>query len=151
MDDYILFKFVLVDFYGVAMVTRIFIRHRSEDSYERKRPQTFIKTNFQRLQHHFHHRVGTQCAVNLVQLLTAGGSDGERDAQVFAAAALAQLDGSGVKRGVKLVRDVGEGVDHAVDFEPHDFDGKLRRVFDQRLFFRDVHGGACSVENGGFK
>ncbi len=53
----------------------------------------------QRLQHHFDHRVGRQRAVQLVELLAAGGGDGDGDAQVFAALAFAQLDGGGVKRG----------------------------------------------------
>src|SRR5690606_9324908 len=44
---------------------------------------------------HLHHGVAGEGAVEVVELLAAGGGDGEGDAQVFAAAAFAQLDAGG--------------------------------------------------------
>ena len=77
-----------------------------------------------------------QRAVKLIELRPAGGCDGDGDAQVFAAAAFAQLDGAGIKSGIKLVRDVGDGRDQPVHFQAHHFDGELRRVLDQRFLLR---------------
>ena len=48
--------------------------------------------------------------VQLIQLLARGGGHGDGHAQVLAALAFAQLDRGGIKRGVELVGDVGDGV-----------------------------------------
>ena len=86
-----------------------------------------------------------QRAVQLVQLLAAGGVDDDGDAQVVAAFAFAQLQRFGVKRGVKLVGDERDGVDKAVHFGAHDFDGEGAGVDDEGFF--DHRGGG---RYGGF-
>ncbi len=75
-----------------------------------------------------------QRAVQLVQLLTAGGGDVDGDAQVIATFALPQFQRFGVKRGVKLVRHSGDGVNKAVHFRAHDFDGEGARIYDEGFF-----------------
>ena len=82
-----------------------------------------------------------QRAVQLVELFAVGGGDGDGDAQVVAAFAFAQFDGGGVKAGVKLVRDEGDGVDEAVDPGTHDLDRKQAGVDDERFFDHGERGG----------
>jgi len=85
------------------------------------------------LEHHLDHRVRRQRAVNFVKLCATGGSDGDGDAQIFAAFALAQLDGGGVKVRVKLRGNMGNGLHQASHFQAHDFDREKRRIDDQRV------------------
>ena len=59
-------------------------------------------------------RMRGEGAVQVVELLAAGGGDRDGDAQVLAAAAGAQLDAAGVERGIEAVGDVGHGVHEAV-------------------------------------
>ncbi len=72
-----------------------------------------------------------QCAVQLIQLLAAGGGDVDGDAQVVAAFAFPKFQGFGVKRGVKFVRNKGNGVDKAVCFRAHDLDREGAGVDDE--------------------
>ena len=97
-------------------------------------PAEIVGRNFHgALQHDFDHRMRAQCAVQLIKLFAAGGGHGNGHAEIFAAFALAQFDGTGVKRRVELVRDHRDGVDQAFHFESHDFDGKLRGVLNEGL------------------
>ena len=84
--------------------------------------------------HDFDHRMRGQGAVQVIQLLTAGGGDVERHAQVVAAFAGAQLDGGGVKARVELQGHLAHGFGKAVDHGTHDLDGKDRGVLDQAVF-----------------
>ena len=93
-------------------------------------------------QHHFDHGVGAERAVQLVELLAAGGGDGDRHAQVLAALAFAQLNGGGVKSRVKLVCNHGDGMYQSFNLHAHHFDGKERGVFNQGFGAGDV--GCCS-------
>src|SRR5450830_334583 len=86
-----------------------------------------------RLQHNLDHRVRGERAVQLVELLAAGGGDGDGHAQILAALALAQLNGGGIKQGVELAGDQGDGVHQTVHLGAHDFDGKPRRIGNERL------------------
>lgn len=90
-----------------------------------------------------------QCAVQLIQLLTAGGGDGDGDAQVFATLAFAQFNGGGVKRGVELVGNVGDGVHQAVHPQAHDFDGEKGWVLNQRRLGRGGLSGVGRCRSGG--
>ena len=85
------------------------------------------------LQYNLLHWMGTQRTVQLVKLLAAGSSDGDGDAQVFSAFAFAQFDGGGVKCRVKCLCNDRDGVHQALDLEPHDFDGELRGILNQRI------------------
>ena len=77
-----------------------------------------------------------QGPVQLIQLLSGRSGHGDGDAQVFAAFALAQLNRAGVKLGVELVGDVGDGVDQAIHFDAHDLDREQRGVLDQGFLAR---------------
>ncbi len=90
------------------------------------------------LQHDLDHRVGAERAVQLVELLTAGGVYRDGHAQVLAALAFAQFDGAGVKRRVELLRDAGDGMYQAIHLGAHDLDRKFAGVFNQGL------GACCS-------
>src|ERR1035437_3726758 len=92
-------------------------------------------------------------AVELVELLAAGGGDGDGHAQGLSAFALAQLNRTGIKCGVELVRNQGDRVHQSVHFKAHDLDRKQRRVFNQRLGARLVgRGHWCrSDQADGFK
>jgi hypothetical protein len=89
-----------------------------------------------KLQNHFHHRVRGERAVELVELLAAGGCHGDGDAEVFPALAFAQFDGGRIKSRIKLVGHVRDGMHQAFHLDAHDLDGELRRVFNERVFAR---------------
>ena len=72
-----------------------------------------------------------QGAVQLVELLAAGGVDGDSDAQVIAPFAGAQLHCAGVEAGVKLPGDVGDGAHQMRVLETHHLDRKGTRVSDE--------------------
>ena len=75
-----------------------------------------------------------QGAVQVVELLTAGGRDAERHAQVVAPLAGAQFDAVGVKTRVELQGHLAHGFGKAVNHRAHDFDGENRGVLDQAVF-----------------
>jgi unspecific monooxygenase len=85
------------------------------------------------LQHHLDHRVRSERAVETVELLAAGGRDGDREAQVVAAAAGAHLQRRGVERRVVLQRQLDDGLREAVDVGAHHLDREGARVLDQRF------------------
>lgn len=85
--------------------------------------------------------MGRQGLVERIELLAAGGSHGDGDAQIFTALALAQFDGAGVKSGVKLLRHIGHRMDKAVHPQAHYFDGKLAGVFDEGFLGWRGHTG----------
>jgi hypothetical protein len=87
--------------------------------------------------------MGRQGPVQLIQLFAAGGGHGDGHPQVFAALAFAQFDGRGIKGGVKLVGDQGDGVHQSLHFDAHDFDGEKRRVLNERLVGGDVGVDRC--------
>jgi hypothetical protein len=58
--------------------------------------------------------VAAQGAVQLVELLAAGGVDGDRDAHVLAALAVTQLDAGCVEAGIKGRGDRGDRFDEAI-------------------------------------
>jgi len=83
------------------------------------------------LQNHLDHRVRRQRAVNLVKLFAAGGVDGEGHAQVITPLAGTQLHCAGVKAGIKLLGDVGDGAHQMRVLETHHLDRKGTRVSDE--------------------
>lgn len=85
------------------------------------------------LQHHFHHGMGAQRAVQLVELIAAGGGDGDGHTQVIAALAFPQFDGGRVKPRVKLFGNQRDRVNQAIDFVSHHLDGERAGIFDQGL------------------
>lgn len=89
-----------------------------------------------------------QRAVQLVELFPAGCGNGNGHAQVFAALALSQLNRAGIKVGVKLGGDHGDGMHQAVHFEAHDFDGKERRVLYERLAARLIGMAGYGHDSG---
>jgi len=106
------------------------------------------------LQHHFHHRVRAQRAVQLIELLAAGGGDGDGHAQVVAAFAFAQFNRGGIKAGIEFLGDHGDGVDQAIHLVPHHLDGELGRVLDQGFGarnFRKVAGCRWGGHGGAFQ
>ena len=88
----------------------------------------------------FDHRMGRQGPVELVELLAAGGGDGEGDAQVVALFAVAQLDGAGVKAGVELLGNMSHGMYKTLYLGAHHFDGKAAGVLDQGLLTGAARG-----------
>ena len=58
------------------------------------------------------------------ELFAAGGGHSDGDAEVVAGLAGAQLDRAGVKAGVKLLGNHGDGMDKTVGLHPHDLDGE---------------------------
>ncbi len=83
---------------------------------------------------HFDHGVAGQCAVKIVELLSAGGPDGERDAEVVARFAGTHLDVGRIEAWVELLCQRNHGFGKAVNACAHDFDGKVTGVFNQRFF-----------------
>lgn len=58
----------------------------------------------------------------------------DRDAQVVARFALAQFDGFGIECGVKFMCNACNGMNKAVHFRAHHFNGEAAWVDDERLF-----------------
>ena len=81
-----------------------------------------------------------QRAVQLVQLLAAGGGDVDGDAEVIAAFAFPQFQGFRVKGGVKFVRNQSDGVDKTIHFGTHDLDREGAGVDDEGFF---DHWSSC--------
>ena len=103
------------------------------------------------LERYFDHGVAGKCAVKIVKLLTACGSDSEGQAQIIASFAGAHLDGGGIEARVKLLGNLRHGFCKTVDPCTHHFDGKVAGVFNQRLFSRVTWGGGhggCAHEIG---
>ena len=86
------------------------------------------------LQHHLDHGAGSQRAVQVVQLLAAGGRHGYGYTQVLVASAGAQLNFAGVKERIVLLRNGCYGVHKALLVEAHHLNGKVGGVFNQRIF-----------------
>ena len=97
------------------------------------------------LERYFDHGVARECAVKIVQLFSAGGSDGEGQAQVIAGFAGAHFNGGGVEAGVELLGNLSHGFGKSVDPCAHHFDGKVAGIFNQGLFSRVAWDGG----NGG--
>ena len=83
--------------------------------------------------HQFDHRVGGQRAVELVELLAAGGCHRDGDAQVAAATAAAGLDRRWVKAGVELARHRQHRLQKPLDLRAHHLDRERAGVGDQGL------------------
>jgi hypothetical protein len=94
-----------------------------------------------RLQDHFDHGVGRQGTVQLVELLAAGGCNGDGYTEVLTRAALAQLYGGGIKIGVKVFGYCGDRVHQTLLFDAHHLDGKAGWIFDQGVRWRTACGG----------
>lgn len=94
---------------------------------------------------YFDHGVAGQCAVQVVQLFSAGGLDGQGDAQVIAGFAGAHFNGGWIEARVELLGHFGHGFCKAVYACTHNLDGKVARIFNQGLFARIV------VEGGGVR
>ena len=78
--------------------------------------------------------MGRECAVNIVELLLAGGVHRQRQPQVFAGRTLARDDGQVVKARVMFAHQRAHDAEQFVGFEAHDFDGKIAGELDQRRF-----------------
>ena len=74
-----------------------------------------------------------QGAIQRIKLIAAGGRDGDGNAQIVAARAGAQFNAGWIKRGVKLVGNMGDCLHQPVGFCSHNFDRKAARVLDGRL------------------
>jgi len=97
--------------------------------------------------------MGRQGTVYLIELFPTGGSDGDGDTQIVSSLAGAQLDRGGVKTGVELPGDVGDGSDQSLLVLPHDLDRKLAGIGDQRCAGLVLmsgrlggHGDECSED-----
>ena len=69
-------------------------------------------------------------AIEVVQLRATGSRNGDCDAQILSALALAQFNRTGVKFGVELLGYVNNSLSQAIDPGAHHFDWKLTRVGD---------------------
>lgn len=74
-------------------------------------------------------------------MLAAGGRDGDRQADVFAARAVALSDAGRVQKRVVALRQRCHLQKKVIRLEPHDLDREQAGVFDQRIFAM-VWGGA---------
>ncbi len=85
------------------------------------------------LQHHLHHRMTGERAVQIVELRAAGGADGAGAAQIVAPAGRAQLHRRRIEVGRVLQHHGGNRIGQAVHIRAHDFDGEVGRIFDKTL------------------
>ncbi len=96
------------------------------------------------LQRNLDHGVAGQCAVQIVQLLSACGPDGEGHTEVVASFAGAHLNGGRIEARVELLCKPAHGFSKAVNPWAHDFDREVAGVFNQGLFSGVVgNGGLC--------
>ena len=93
------------------------------------------------LQHHFDQRVGRERAVQVVELCAAGGSDGDGQAHVLAAAAGAPFDARRIKQGVPALGDLDDGGLQGCAVQAHHLDGKQGGEVDQGV--APIGGGGC--------
>ena len=86
------------------------------------------------LQRNLDHGVASQGAIQIVQLLSACGPDGEGHTEVVASFAGAHLDGGRIEVWIELLCKLAHGFGKAVNPCAHDFDGKVTGVFNQGCF-----------------
>jgi len=83
--------------------------------------------------------MGAERAVKLVELLAAGGPDGQGQTEVFARATAASGHARVVPLRIEIPHNAQHGIDKPIDMFTHDFDGEIAGVLNQTVLDGFLH------------
>lgn len=90
------------------------------------------------LKRQLHHGVTGEGKVKVVELFSASGPNGESEAEVITGFAGPYFEGGRVEIGVEFFGNFHHGFCKTIHSSAHHLDGKVARVFYQRLFARII-------------